>query len=343
VCADVGAAGCDVNVNTGAPQQCVFPFKYHGQYFSGENGCTTWNHVEPWCATSVDADGKYDGKWINCGTCSTCGSVETCDSGAHACLPKWTYKFKGKPKTYTECTSDNAVMAADGKTPRPWCSTLNDQTGKMVSWENCDTCAAKGVESLKGCTKPCVFPFQYGDSAGKLATFDSCTTANHNTKWCATSVNKYGVMNTWENCGKCKADGSALVVCETGAKTCQFPFVWQGKTYLQCAPGTAIGSRSNGKLWCATARDTKNNMMAWETCDACTPGKMPESTGGKFGWFLFFVLVVFPVVSLVLEKQDKAPWMAPIRNAIAKQTKASGPQESMYAGETSDDLEGAPQ
>ena len=42
---------------------CHFPFEYEGVTF---NQCTKVNHDKLWCATLVDAAGKFDGKWKNC-------------------------------------------------------------------------------------------------------------------------------------------------------------------------------------------------------------------------------------------------------------------------------------
>jgi hypothetical protein len=47
---------------------CVFPFTYSGVTY---DECTDVADTQTWCATSVDADGAYEGNWIYCaGICS---------------------------------------------------------------------------------------------------------------------------------------------------------------------------------------------------------------------------------------------------------------------------------
>lgn len=42
---------------------CVFPFTYIGITY---NECTNVDHNQGWCATKVDAEGKYYGFWKDC-------------------------------------------------------------------------------------------------------------------------------------------------------------------------------------------------------------------------------------------------------------------------------------
>ena len=47
---------------------CVFPFEYDGNTYTE---CTDVDNKKKWCATAVDAQGRYiDDKWGYCGDCT---------------------------------------------------------------------------------------------------------------------------------------------------------------------------------------------------------------------------------------------------------------------------------
>ena len=49
-------------------KMCIFPFNYKGRTYTD---CTTKDaHGTYWCATEVNSNGDYYGRWGNCG--STC-------------------------------------------------------------------------------------------------------------------------------------------------------------------------------------------------------------------------------------------------------------------------------
>lgn len=80
----------------------------------------------PWCATSTDAGGHYDGGWATCPVCS--GGCRDVDD--NACVLPFVYQGV----RYDSCTADDN----DGV---PWCATGVEEGGVYVSgsgkWGNC--------------------------------------------------------------------------------------------------------------------------------------------------------------------------------------------------------------
>merc|ERR1711988_428281 len=103
------------------------------------------------------------------------------------------FPFKYKGVEYTQCSY--------AESPVPWCATLTDSTGTVVTgnWGDCSisstsSCSAPSL-SLSSCTtssgpqsgQSCVFPFRY-----KGVVYTTCTTVERAGAWCATSTDQAG-------------------------------------------------------------------------------------------------------------------------------------------------------
>jgi len=99
----------------------------------------------------------------------------------------------------------------------------------------------------------CRFPFKF---QGK--TYYKCTYASSPTPWCATMVDRSGVVvtNRWGDCdfgsrfSSCDSRSSTTCITSGGPRPnrpCVFPFRYNGKTYSTCTDITI------GRYWCSTA------------------------------------------------------------------------------------------
>lgn len=137
---------------------------------------------------------------------------------------------------------------------QPYCATKVDEQGHIAEWA-----FVKAPSITNDCKRKtirgecCKFPFK---EKGGSRENNNCITnyyRDNGIEYCATEVNKDGVMTRWDYC----ADGP--VKTKTGS-SCVFPFKWEGKTYYHC--GGSISAR-----WCATKVDNCLNLLTWDHCE----------------------------------------------------------------------------
>uniref|UniRef100_A0AAY4A822 Fibronectin type-II domain-containing protein n=1 Tax=Denticeps clupeoides TaxID=299321 RepID=A0AAY4A822_9TELE len=198
----------------GAP--CLFPFHYKGNLYTS---CTYADHNALWCATTANYD--RDKLWGDCGNAN----------GARCVFP-----FQYKKNLYTSCTDINHKAL--------WCATTANYDQDEL-WGHCSN---YGKHTIHGNANgaPCLFPFQYKENL-----YTSCTYADHNALWCATTAN-YDRDKLWGDC-KPTTGGNA-----NGAP-CLFPFQYKENLYTSC---TYSG---HDTLWCATTANYDRDKL-WGDC-----------------------------------------------------------------------------
>ncbi|XP_068120881.1 uncharacterized protein [Hyperolius riggenbachi] len=233
---------------------CVFPFTYRGARY---DSCisTEQDDGRPWCATTTNYD--IDLKRRFC---------------PHKALPTVGGNADGAPCvfpfTYGGIQFD-ACTEAGQEDRRLWCATTSNYDNDK-QWGFCRDKALPTVEGNAN-GSPCVFPFIY-----RGIYYNSCTAAGQDDRrlWCATTRN-YDNDKKW---GFCLDQALYTEGGNANGAPCVFPFTYGGILYQSC---TSAG-QSDGKLWCATARNYDNDPR-WGFCPdhetSCS--KPDEIQGGR--------------------------------------------------------------
>merc|ERR1719295_1113694 len=118
---------------------------------------------------------------------------QTCrTTSGDSCI--FPFTFKGQ--TFTKCTYTNS--------PTPWCATMVDQIGNVITnrWGDCDTAGRLSScetdsrsSSVSSCitkggptpNRPCVFPFKHNGR-----TYSTCTNVSIGKFWCSTATKSDG-------------------------------------------------------------------------------------------------------------------------------------------------------
>jgi len=149
---------------------------------------------------------------------------QTCrTTSGDSCI--FPFTFKGQ--TFTKCTYTNS--------PTPWCATMVDQIGNVITnrWGDCDTAGRLSScetdsrsSSVSSCitkggptpNRPCVFPFKHNGR-----TYSTCTNVSIGKFWCSTAtksdgthiVGQYGLCPS--TCPSSSSDKFTSPSCKPGS------------------------------------------------------------------------------------------------------------------------------
>jgi len=206
---DLGFSWCEADTYTACQETkeanpvtcpCASEWSYKGNNY---NFCANPSGDTTWCATEVDANGKYNGNYAKC----TTDIVEACevardayeaipDTSGCPCIAGGQWTFDGEKQSY--CQQPKGL----GK--KPWCPTsvadvTTDNVGS-ISIAYCGNKVLKKCQELEGTKLPAQCPCVEGGQwifKGKQMSYCEEKT------WCATEVDEDGNYNG--NAAKCKS------------------------------------------------------------------------------------------------------------------------------------------
>ncbi|XP_078670214.1 uncharacterized protein LOC144910713 [Branchiostoma floridae x Branchiostoma belcheri] len=242
---------------SGDETPCVFPFRYHGIWYSG---CTLVDSVVPWCAWDRDyEEGRYTvctqgRKTTNKHPTEASEDSEVSGSGDEE---KCSFPFMYGGVLYTGCTKvDSAV---------PWCAW--DRHYLEGRYSICKEVTEVSMTDGKD-EKDCVFPFTYSDEE-----YASCTTEDSEVPWCA--WDKEYQFGRWSYCENPVQPTSSL---PTVPADCVFPFYYKGQRFDGC---TSVGYILP---WCAW--DQAYTDGRWSVCQG-KPSEEPTRPSDEHCVFPF--------------------------------------------------------
>ncbi|KAI8499649.1 hypothetical protein Bbelb_227000, partial [Branchiostoma belcheri] len=252
----VESSGEDMS-GSGDETPCVFPFRYHGIWYSG---CTLVDSVVPWCAWDKDyEEGRFTvctqgSKTTNTHPTEASGDLEASGSRDEE---ECSFPFMYGGVLYTGCTKVDSVV--------PWCAwDRHYQEGRYsICKEVTEVSMADGKDE-----NDCVFPFTYGGEE-----YDSCTTEDSEVPWCA--WDKEYQFGRWSYCEDPVQPTSSL---PTVPADCAFPFYYKGQRFDGC---TSVGYILP---WCAW--DQAYTDGRWSVCQG-KPSEEPTRPSDEHCVFPF--------------------------------------------------------
>ncbi|XP_035673390.1 uncharacterized protein LOC118413893 isoform X1 [Branchiostoma floridae] len=248
----MSSSGDDMS-GSGEETSCVFPFRYHGIWYTD---CTPVDSIVPWCAW--DRDYK-EGRYTICEISNahpTEASEET-DASGSGDEEKCSFPFMYNGVLYTSCTMVDSML--------PWCAWDQDyKEGRytICKISNTHPTEASGETDAPGSgdEEKCSFPFMYN---GVLYT--SCTMVDSILPWCA--WDQHYQDGRYSICEEIVEDFTPGVKDEN---SCVFPFTYGSEMYDSCTIKDSV------MPWCAW--DDEYQFGRWSYCkDPVKPTSSPPA------------------------------------------------------------------